>query len=94
MPPALKEQPKLPSHLFIYYDAYHELKHHRTRSEAGHNPILYSDMVLHAQIFGFFQGAEEFRVFATLIRACDNAFLGYAEELQRKEMTRVKAQKK
>ena len=91
MPPALKNQPALGSHLIPYLDAYNSLTCHRTRTESGYNPLLFSDLVLHAQTHGFFRTPEEFQEFKVLIQACDHAFLGFADERHRQAMAKMKS---
>lgn len=90
MPPALKTQPELSAHLVPYLEAYHSLKCHRTRSEAGYNPISFSDLVMYAQTHGFFDTQETFEDFKTLVQSCDHAFLSFADEKQRQALAKMK----
>ena len=94
VPPALKNRPRLDSHLIRYIDAYNSLRCHRTRSEAGHNPIGYSDLVLYAQTHGFMSCPDVFETFEVLVQSCDHAFLGFAEEKQRQAFAKMKAKTK
>lgn len=94
MPPAIKNQPKLPSHLIPYLDAYYSLGRHRTRYESGVNPIGYSDLVTYAQTHGFMADQETFGRFELLVEACDSEFLSYVAEERQKEINRINAQSK
>lgn len=94
MPPALKNRPELGSHLIPYLDAYNALRCHRTRSEAGYNPIGYSDLVLYAQTHGFFDTPDTFHMFEILVQACDHAFLSFADEKQRQAIAKMRAKSK
>jgi len=94
MPPALKNEPKLASHLLPYLDAYNSLRCHRTRSEAGYNPLAYADLVLFAQTHGYMSDAEGFKSFEVLIQACDHEFLAFADEQRTKAINAAKAKSK
>ena len=89
MPPALKNRPRLPSHLLGYYEAYHCLKRHRTKSEAGLNPISYESIVKYAEVNGYRYPTETFNYFLTLVQACDDAFLDFAYEKQKKALSKL-----
>jgi len=91
MPPALKNQPEIPSHLLPYLDSYNALRCHRTRSESGYNPIDYPSVVLYAQTHGFFDTQDNFNRFEILVQACDHAFLEFADEKQRQAIAAMKA---
>jgi len=91
MPPALKNRPLLPSHLHCYHEAYSSLRCHRTRSEAGYNPISYESIVLYAQVNGFMSSNEVFEVFLTLVQSCDHAFLEFVDEKQQQAIAKMKA---
>lgn len=84
MPPALKNEPKLDSHLLPYLDAYNTLRCHRTRSESGYNPIDYTALVTYANLYGYTKDLDEFDRFCILVQSCDHAFLSYADEKQAK----------
>lgn len=91
MPPALKNRPLLPAHLHCYYNAFSSLRCHRTRSEAGYNPISFSDMVEYAKVYGYFDSQETFDTFLTLVQSCDHAFLEFANEKQQQALNKLKA---
>ncbi len=90
-PPALKSRPEVGSHLLPFLNAYNSLRCHRTRSEAGYNPISYNDLILYAQTHGFFDTPDTFHSFETLIQACDHAFLSFADEKQRQAISQMKS---
>jgi len=91
VPKALKNRPKLKSHLHEYYKAYSSLRLHRTKSDNGWDPISFESLVSYAKVYGFNSTVEETDRFIMLVQACDFSFLEYAEERRGKEASRIKS---
>ena len=92
-PPALENEPRISSHLHPYLDAYNTLRCHRTKSEAGYNPISYESLITYAKVYGFDDTFDELNTFCVLVQSCDHALLDYADEVRSKAMAAASKKK-